>query len=205
MKTSLQLAFSPGFYETDYESSDTAYYAIHQELDDIRTGEVDGNPDWTEDDLDFDYQAYEKDIIDNFIAAWKKYAPADVVESVEFDELDSPREYNFRNDRLFAFVTFKEGWQDAMRKFMEDNAEWLREKIGKQWSSRDGFISFMSNAVGDWYHFLFVEKDERYLGTMIGYMMEIEDPEVYDDLLSETMRDIYEGCYVLTPDCVEAA
>lgn len=196
MKTSLQLAFFPGFYETDYESSDTPFYAIRQELEDIRTGEIEGDSDLTEDDFDFNYRAYEKDIMDNFIAAWKDHAPEEIVENVEFDELVSPKYYNYSNDELYAFVTFKDGWQDAMRKFMDENTDWLRDRIRREWSSRDGFFSFMSNDLNEWGNYLFVEEDSRYLGSMLGYMMEIAEPHVYDHLLMDTLEDIYEGNYV---------
>ena len=192
MKQSLDLAFFPGFYETPLENCDTDYYAIKNELEYYQ----EMNPDLTEDDLDFDYEGYRKAIMEAFIDAWRDEAPKDVVENVEFDHLASPRYYNFENDDLYGLITFKEGWEDAMRNFMANNREWLRDRIHRQWSSRDGFVSFMSNDLNDWPRYLFNENDSRYLGTMIGYMMEVANPDVYDTLIMRTLDDVSDICYV---------
>jgi hypothetical protein len=192
MKKSLQLNFFPGFYETVFESCDTDYYAIRQELEYFQ----EENPNLTVDDLDFNFKDYRRDIINAFIDEWKASAPKDVVSNVEFDALDSPKYYNFRNDYLYGFVTFKDGWQDAMRKFMSENQEWLRDRIRREWSSRDGFISFMCNDLDYWGDYLFNEQDGRYLSSMIGYMMEIENPDICEHLEMATMEKIYDGLYV---------
>ena len=206
----IELAFFPGFYESSLENSDTAYNAIRDELEYYYHDNL-GREELTEDDLDFDYRAYEKAAIENFIMAWKDHAPK-IVEDVEYDHLWSPRYYNFETDAVYSNVTLKEGWQDDMRDFMRINADWLRERIRKQWSSRDGFISFMSNNFDDrrhdsddhdtwnseksWYYHLFTEKDTRYIGTMLGYMMIIENGNVRDSIIDETLEGLYEGSYV---------
>ena len=195
-KFSLSLPFFPGFYETSLMNCDTDYFAIHEELDYYYHTEDGGNRmELTADDLDFDYAEYQKDVIDAFIAAWKSHAP-EIVEDVEFDAIDSPRYYNFENDRLFCFVTLKKGWQDEMRHFIALNYDWLQERIHKEWSSRDGFISFMDNDIDGWGEKLFDECDTRYIGTMIGYMMIIENEDIYDDIISDTLENIYPCQYV---------
>lgn len=211
MKTSIELPFFPGFYETDYFSSDTVYYAIQDEIEYIRDNE--NNPDLTEDDLDFDYESYKNDVCQAFVSTWKEYAPDDVVADVEFDELDSPRFYNFKNDRIFAFVELVDGWKDAVRKFMDENKDWLRKRVKDDWTSYDGFCSYMSNNFDDlrydegdgyqqdksWYWHIFSgdsDKFECYLSTIIGYMMYLNDKNVRDEIFYDTMEDIYSGSYV---------
>lgn len=202
MKISIQLPFFPGFYETDYETSDTSYWAIRNELEYYQRDLRDEHPEYqllTEDDLDFDYQAYEKEVMDSFIAVFPHYAP-DFVEAVEFDELDSPKYYNFRNDHLFAYVTLADDWKDKMRAFIRDNEDYLEKRIKEDWTSYDGFISFMENDLAEWDTYLFEEEDPRYIGSMIGYMMYRENKDVYNDLLMATMDDIYDGMYVFITD-----
>jgi len=191
-KLSMSLPFFPGFYESWLFNSDTEYRAIQNELDYYR----EEKPGVTEDNLDFDYESYKRDAIENFIEAWKSLAPADIIEAVEFDELDSPRYYNFRTDYLYCTVTFKEGWQGVMRKFMDENKESLRERIRKDWSSYDGFISFMDNDIEAWPVHLFDDPDERYVGSMIRYMMEAENDDIRDKIIYETMDDFYAESYV---------
>ena len=84
---------------------------------------------------------------------------------------------------------------------MKENAEWLRERIWKDWTSYDGFISFMDNNLNDWYNHIFKEMDERYIGSMITYMMIIKGKQEGNDDLAYTISsyaldDICMDCYV---------
>jgi hypothetical protein len=197
-KFSIQMPFFPGFYETDLENSDTAYWAIKEELEYYTRDLITEHPEYkglTEDDLEFDYKGYESAIIDAFIEVFSDYAP-DFVESVELDTLDSPKYYNFRNDHLYCWVTLKDGWQDKMRHFIASNYDWLQKRVHDDWTSYDGFISFMDNDLDDWNEHLFKEPDSRYIGSMIGYMMSHENENIYDDLIMATLEDIYAGSYV---------
>ena len=184
--------------------SDTSYYAMSEELEYLKD-EL-GIDELTEDDLDFRYDDYRKDVSDAFVEVWGNLAPDDVVEKVEIDEVVSPRYYNYRNDRLFAFVTLKDGWRDAMHKFVDENAEWLADRIKKDWTSYDGFMSFMDNRLNDWCDRLFNDAvsdediDERYISTMIGYMMYRRNPSVRNELVMDTLEDIYAGSYVFVTD-----
>jgi len=193
MKTTINLPFFPGFYESWLENSDTAYWAIKEELDYYRDDL--GKEDLTEDDLDFDYKEYRKDVCDAFVDAWANRAP-DFVKSVKFEELWSPRYYNYETDRIYAEIEMEDDWKDKVREFMYKNWEWLRERILKDWSDRDGFISFMENHSDMWPEKMFEDEDVRYIGTMLGYMMELEDGDIYEHLCEDTLEDIYAGSYV---------
>lgn len=203
MKISMEIPFFPGFYETDLMNSDTSYWAIKEELEYLKDDCRDEHPEYehlTEDDLDFRYSDYEKDVAEAFLEVWENRAPEDIVESVEFDAIDSPRYYNFRNDRLFAFVGLKDGWEDVMRHFIASNYDWLQQRIHDDWTSYDGFMSFMDNDVDEWGEHLFNEHDERYISVMIAYMMYQENHEIRNDLVMSALEDIYAGSYVYITD-----
>ena len=207
MEISIQLPFFPGFYETPYKNSDTAYYAIKEELEYYYKRDLcEEHPEYqhlTEDDLDFDDANYDKDVMESFVEVWGNHAPKFVTD-VRFDTLDSPRYYNFRNDQLYAYITLADNWEDEMRHFIALNHDWLSEKVHEDWTSYDGFISFMENEIDEWDTNLFNEQDPRYIGTMIGYMMLRENKNIYDDLFMGTMEDIYAGSYVfIIPEAEE--
>ena len=206
MILSIKLPFFPGLYETPYRNSDTAYYAIKEELDYYQRDLRDEHPEYaklTEDDLDFNYKEYDDDITHAFVEVWASYAP-DFVKDVEYDCLTSPRYYNFRNDELYAYITLEDGWEDKVRSFMKENYEWLKDIIADDWTSYDGFCSFMENDIKEWDRMLFEEHDERYISTMIGYMMFRSNKDIYDDLVMDTLEDIYEGSYVfIVPEAEE--
>lgn len=218
MKINIELPFFPGFYESDLENSDTAYWAIKEELE------------WYQDeyhcediDLEFNYEDYEEDVREHWAEGFREYKPEFVL-SVENVEMASPKYYNFATDRLFADVELRDDWMDVVREFMTENADWLRERIYDDWTSYDGFHSFMSNNFDNlahdededywgrsksWYWHLFSGKSDRfecYIATIIGYMMYRANKNVRNDLVMIALDDIYPGSYVfLTDECKERA
>ena len=212
---SIQIPFFPGFYETSLMDSDTSYWAIKEELEYLKDDCRQEHPEYqilTEDDLDFRYTDYEHDVAEAFLEAWKSNAP-EIVLGAENLVIDSPRYYNFRNDELFADVELRDDWMDSVREFMVENADWLRERIKDDWTSYDGFMSFMSNNFDDlthdededywgnksWYWHLFSGQSDRwecYISTIIGYMMYRENKEIRNDLVMTALDDIYAGSYV---------
>lgn len=200
MIMNIELPFFPGFYESDLENSDTSYWAIKEELEYYRE-ECDAPcKELTEDDLEFRYEDYEKDVRENWADAWKEYAP-EIVLSMENVTMWSPRYYNFDHDRLYADIELADNWQDEMRHFMALNYDWLKDRIHDDWTSYDGFMSFMSNDIDEWDKYLFEELDCRYVSTMLGYMMYRANKEIRNDLVITALDDIYAGSYVeLTED-----
>ena len=223
MKFNIELPFFPGFYESDLENGDTAYWAIKEELEYYRTDYAYDNPDeqaiyaqLEEDDLDFNYADYEKDVRDAWVESFRGRVPEFVL-SVEDVEMTSPKYYNFETDRVWADVELRDDWMDAVREFMVENADWLRDRIKKDWTSYDGFMSFMSNNLdnlshdddenywGDksWYWHLFSGQSDRwecYISTIIGYMMYRENKEIRNDLVMDALEDVYAGSYVFITD-----
>ena len=195
MKFNIDLPFFPGLYESYLYSSDDAYFAIKDELDyyhwDYCSEWGPGEPEekqfyeqLTEDDLDFNFTDYSKDIVDAFVDVWKSHAP-EIVLSIGEYHMWSPRMYNFDTDHIYADIELRDDWKDVMRGFMTENTDWLRDRIKKDWTSYDGFMSFMSNVLEEWDSYLFEEEDERYIATMLGYMMYRENEEIIRDMSYE--------------------
>lgn len=200
MKINIELPFFPGFYESDLENSDTPYWAIKDELQYYQEECDTPCKELTEEDLDFNYEKYEEDVRNAWVDGFRNYAP-EIVLSIENVTMWSPRYYNFDHDRLYADVELADNWMDEMRHFIALNYDWLKECIRKDWTSYDGFCSFMSNDVDEWSYYLFEEKDDRYISTMIGYMMYRANKEIRNDLVMIALEDIYAGSYVfLTED-----
>jgi hypothetical protein len=108
------------------------------------------SPDTPEIDYDATYQkAAEHCVTERFHGyevRLKEEFPG-IVQGVKFERLDSPREYNFRTDEIHAVVEF--GWSMLFhRVFTEERdvfAAWLKEN----YSSRDGFVSFIPTDLED--------------------------------------------------------
>lgn len=199
MKVNIELPFFPGFYESDLENSDTPYWAIKEELEYYQRDCDTPCKELTENDLDFDYKGYEEAVREGWVDGFRERMP-EIVSSLEGVEMTSPRYYNFETDRLWADVELRDDWMDEMRHFIASNYDWLKERIHEDWTSYDGFMSFMENDVDKWEEHLFQEQDGRYISTMIGYMMYRENKEIRNDLVMDALEDVYAGSYVFLTD-----
>lgn len=200
-KFNIKLDFFGGFYESHYENSDTEYYAINEEKDWYNEENPGLNMEY--DDFTFDYQRRRDDIIKLFVSIWNNYAP-DVVKDVKFEHLWSPRFYNFNTDEIYADIKLAPNWISVFKQFMKDNHDKLKERIANDWTSYDGFMSFMSNNIDEWPDYLFNQMDERYIGSMITYMMLFDylennyrsNEKLYDVICYEVMEEIYDNEYI---------
>jgi len=89
-----------------------------------------------------DYKNYEiafcKAYVDAFPDAFEDYCGFKL--RVEFEELDSPREYNFANDRIFAKIDSR----DVQRLFDEVSHLAMSDVAKNLFTSCDGFVSHYS-------------------------------------------------------------
>lgn len=89
--------------------------------------------------------------------------------ALEFDELTSPREYNFETDKIFAFIS-PESVNDLFEIVTKEN---LQKIISERHTSRSGFISFYSNDLKEWPENV-LEWDEIQLESLLrAYLFQI--------------------------------
>jgi len=87
---------------------------------------------------DYDYKAIELEYCKNFVEAF-----GDKFElTLTFDEMTSPREYNFSTDKIYCKIPRNE--IDKIRKEVEGHEGWAAF-VKENFTSCDGFISFLSN------------------------------------------------------------
>lgn len=97
-----------------------------------------------------------------------------------FEEMTSPKEYNFETDRLFMSIP-RDSVAMLFRMARRDKFEKLEAVIRKRHTSCSGFISFYSNCLGDWLSKPVSTWDHNELGTLLrAYVGELnEDLELY--------------------------
>lgn len=189
----LEVPFFPGFYDSIIEPCD---FETDVENEEIRHLQIDLKIKMEDEELRsmliWDYSSRRKAIASEFLSQFEDCSPAWVL-SAKNDELVSPKEYNFKTDRLFADVELDDNWETEMRKFMFAHNRWLKKQIWEDWYSRDGFMSFMSSRFSDWYEKIFKEYDERYISTMIGYIMYKADNDVRYSMSNACTETIWDG------------
>lgn len=201
----LSVPFFHGFYGTVFDCSETAYSEIESEIDYYKQ---EYNRLLTQNHFDFDYKGYQEKVVNEFMETYKSNYLLDIIDNIDNVRLISPKYYNYENDEIYAYFSLTDAWKEKMKKFMDDNYNVLKSIIKKHYSSYDGFISFMSNDIDEWYKMLFDFEpgvvDSRYLGEMIKYMTvftyanrninSLEDYRkayeyIYDDIVSETLEN----------------
>lgn len=93
---------------------------------------------------------------------------------LKFDEMVSPREYNFTTDRIF--VTMDEQTLLGLRARVDEDV--LQETIRENHTSRDGFYSFYANSLEAWPADV-LQWDHNQVGTLMQAVVKSEFPD-YD-------------------------
>lgn len=132
------------------------------------------------------YTSYAED----YAKAFADYSKLDLI----FDELRSPREYNFETDRIFVTIPLCQA--EALLTNADKKA--LEKAIHDRFTSRSGFISFYSNRLEDWPPFI-GNWDHNQLGTLIeisiqdfseeGYVEDLCGSGNLDNMLSEAKTE----------------
>jgi uncharacterized protein YqeY len=132
------------------------------------------------DDYDFDYKEYQQDMSKEcvgIVEGWLK----DFDIKVKFEELISPREYNYGNDSINVEYTLG---KDSMKKildYLEENKEAFAEYIKKRYTSRSGFISSYSSDSNEWITDLKDESSLHHkLGSVLEFILENEQHDEYE-------------------------
>ena len=197
-KFNIEAMFFPGLYESILCDSDSQYYA-EKEYADYLMGEYPGFEVDPDTDIQADYERFRNDMAKAWADSWKDYLP-NIVISCQYTDLVPPRntgygpDYRFGTDKVYVDIELVPDWFAHMKKFIYDNHEWFEDRIKKDWTSYDGFMSFMENDIDGWIQGL-MDEDERYVGTTVAYMMMFEHDNFWEgvnfDALGAVCYDSY--------------
>lgn len=175
MKLSVNVQCFPGFYESWLSGG----------IDNAEEGNIEGITERQEEDgvplelrLDVnqmseiywrvypcDYRKVEEDICKQFVDAMNTYVSGegDFDLQMEFEEMTSPKEYNFTTDRLFVKMEL-----DVLAEMMDRTTpKTLCDTIREQFTPRSGFIPFYSNDPKEWMCKPLEDWDHNELGTLL--------------------------------------
>lgn len=164
MKYNTWCPLFPGFYETVFkysnEDSDIQYY---NEENGTQLGY---------DDFEWDYKDYEKRVGKAFVARVEKELKQFLPIRIEFQEIISPREYNFRNDSINISVSLS---LNKLLKLIKDRKEQAAIYFKDKYTSCSGFTSFHSNNISDWLNksYILAKPDHR-IGALLQCLCWIE-------------------------------
>lgn len=138
--------FYDSFYSEGIDREEESFVEWRREEGDINEEQARELHDllWRHTRYDVAYNLVAQDYIIAFNEKFKEWTDVDL--QLEFVTMESPREYNFTTDRLFAKAD--EEALLALRAKVDEDV--LREIIRERFTSRSGFISFYSNSLEAW-------------------------------------------------------
>lgn len=161
----------PGFYSTPFE-----YSGEEQDIEDYN--EANGtDKDW--DDFNFDYSDYHNRVSKAFVNRLETELNQFLQVKIEFQQLISPKEYNFTNDSINISVEMDLGQLIGLIKERQaDAAKYFEDK----YTSRSGFISFHSSDINDWLNEQYILKEPAHrVGALLDCLcsIEIDTDDIY--------------------------
>lgn len=188
-----------GFYESQWLNSDSVYNEVSNL--ELNSG-VKLNCEKY--DIDIDYDAFTKKIGEEYTneleSIFKKALGYEDF-NMEFVRISSPREYNFSTDQIVYNLTTKddEKFFEVIKEKMYENYGTLRDMIKERHTSYDGFFSFMSNNIDEWFDEVKENERRPYLECVLEYLAEIylndeegnEEPDhwIVDNTIYERLYD----------------
>lgn len=166
-----------GFYSTVFEASED---------------NVIESP-FTFENYEFDYSEYNLRVSKACVNAIEnKLKDLDFVGiTIEFENLVSPKEYNFANDSINVKYKLTTESIKGINTYLKANIEAFDKYITDNYTSRSGFISSYSNLVGVWFTEYLSDKNKlsHVFGAVLQFIFDNEGYdsfELYSDIDSET-------------------
>jgi len=167
-----------GFYGTIFECDNE-----ENEIDDInQQREAKGFETITYDQCKWDYEDYRQTVAKECTSTIENELQSVVSKTlaIKFENLVSPKFYNFSNDSINIEISLNESDFDAIYKILRDNDKEFEMFIKNSYSSCDGFISSHSRYHTEWLEAL-KNKDNDLLshkmGAILGFIL--DDVECY--------------------------
>lgn len=184
----------PGFYESIISGTD---FLEIRESDDNH--ELDGYIEKNGYELQYDYKDYEKWMLDGIDDLYiekinetaKEYLNIDkLIMKKESSEMDSPKFYNYGTDRGFLKVHIDgTKYTKFINMMFKKHGDTLSQHIKDNFTSYDGFSSFYSNNIDDWWDKRY-NYDHNELSTLFDALLDLEGEDLTYDL-SDIARDVF--------------
>ncbi len=192
-KISTWLPVFHGFYGSGLEDDDDMQYTLFNEPDKID----EKHRDWLLENA-FDYINYSD--YHNAMAVEICHAVSEeleshgLIKSFEFENLVSPKYYNFSNDSID--VIFEVDIKSLIEKCQQELEE-FEEYIKQCYTSYDGFSSHYSNDPANWLSGEYIEENANHcVGSLLRFLLCGDNDNNYQDLVYEATSEVYIGEFI---------
>lgn len=183
MRCDFEVPSFTGFYQGIWDQSENEYNEIQmRKYDDNGFEHLNFLDDWG---FGPDYRdKIAKLFAEEYVDIMKRYLGIDI-ELVGYD-IDSPKEYNFRTDRIFTIVDVSD-YDTLVEKLcsLASNPIYrtkIAQTIKNEHTSCDGFWSWMSNDIEEWFGLMVNPDNSHYTSYFIGYLLDAICPAEIENL-----------------------
>lgn len=170
-----------GFYGTIFSSD----FAEENELEEL---------DKTYDEVEFDYEDYNTRVAESCINSVWNYLNLDgFTIDIEFEEVYSPREYNFGNDVIYCTYKVTDEDFNTLVEYCKENLSEFKTFLEDNYSSYPGFSSFFSTDAQKWFNEYLDEDSDKFERAFAGILEFYLENEGYskDDMLDDNEETSY--------------
>lgn len=183
MKVNTFLPLFAGFYNSFYDVEvDSAEESIIEGYNDDNGT----NLEYKDFDFKVDWTSYSKAICERIIEYIKEQKEG-LILGYEFQELISPKYYNFDTDSINIELDID---FTVLLSLMRENATTLSEKISERYTTQSGFISYHSPDIYDWFED--VENKTENMQHKVGAILEMLFEDEFVDCLEMDSVSAYE-------------
>ncbi len=215
MKNSIQtwLPVFPGFYGTDFEANeDQEIINIQEDRDRFNLPKLP----WEA--YKWNYSKYQ-DEIGSCACDVMLIDLQDFVEHIEFEKVNSPKEYNFGNDSIHCTIQLSEDNKIEIIAFLTNHYKQFSKYLRDNYTSGPGFVSSYSNDIEHWFYPDLLDQEHE-LGSILqfiwyeikadeGLSREQAEGDFHYEVTHETFLecDNYDQCcnMIYCPECSEFA
>lgn len=155
------------------------------------------NEDLQFDEIEFDYKEYRNRVAEKCVDSvsmflWNEGSLDDLIINIEFEEVYSPRFYNFTNDVINCTYKITDVDFNKLLEYCKTNLSEFKTFLEDNYSGYSGFISFFDTEPKKWFNEYLKEdsdKFERAFASILEFYLENEDYTV-DDMLSDIQEEL---------------
>jgi hypothetical protein len=187
MKKNTNLPGFTGYYGSIFEDQDTT-----SEIDYINEQRKENNLDElkNENDIDWDYDTYYSQLNVTLTNCVEEFLiDLNVVKSIEFIKLHSPKFYNFTNDVIECEIDLN---VKEVKKYINSNLDKFKIYLENNYKSRDGFNSFYEHDINFWLQKMknFKNLDHIEINGILDFICENEEFNLVNHLYNVGFHDI---------------
>jgi succinate dehydrogenase flavin-adding protein (antitoxin of CptAB toxin-antitoxin module) len=192
----------PGFYESLYSFPDNDMeYTLFDDPCTIQDEIKDFILDKVFDHIDNTH--YEQDVCKKYLEIWSEVAKESFpfIKSITYENLVSPREYNFSTDSINIIVELD---LPALIAEFTKNKQAAADYIHEKYTSYDGFMSHYENDLDNWL-ITVEENSDHKIGAMLQYLSQNSGISEFesDGMYYAVCNNIYAGNYINYDKLVE--